>query len=117
MARPPLDINADDVEKLAAIACTTAEIAAFVGCSADTLERRFMDVMQRGREKGKASLRRMQWKSAEKGNVTMQIWLGKQLLKQTDHAEVSDNESAEVEKITPAVYLEELRERRKAAQA
>ena len=30
----------------------------------------------------------MQWKSAEKGNVTMQIWLGKQNLGQSDKQEV-----------------------------
>jgi len=30
----------------------------------------------------------MQWKSAEKGNVTMQIWLGKQILGQADKSEV-----------------------------
>jgi hypothetical protein len=30
-------------------------------------------------------LRRMQFESANKGNVTMQIWLGKQYLGQSDH--------------------------------
>ena len=29
-------------------------------------------------------LRQMQWKSAENGNVTMQIFLGKQVLGQSD---------------------------------
>ena len=33
------------------------------------------------------SLRRQQFKSAEAGNVTMQIWLGKQYLGQTDKVE------------------------------
>ena len=36
------------------------------------------------RDLGKVSLRRQQWKAAEKGNITMQIWLGKQLLKQSE---------------------------------
>ena len=41
--------------------------------------------IEKGREHAKISLRRMQFKSAEGGNVTMQIWLGKQLLGQRDH--------------------------------
>lgn len=32
----------------------------------------------------KMKLRQLQWKSAQAGNVTMQIWLGKNLLDQTD---------------------------------
>ena len=35
------------------------------------------------------SLRRAQWKSAKSGNVTMQIWLGKQWLGQKEQSEVS----------------------------
>lgn len=34
--------------------------------------------------KTKLKLRQLQWKSAEDGNVTMQIWLGKNMLDQTD---------------------------------
>jgi hypothetical protein len=34
------------------------------------------------------SLRRAQWKSAEGGNVTMQIWLGKQWLGQKEQHEI-----------------------------
>jgi hypothetical protein len=32
----------------------------------------------------------MQWKSAEKGSVPMQIWLGKQVLGQADKQEVKE---------------------------
>lgn len=39
---------------------------------------------------GKMSLRRMQLKSAREGNVTMQIWLGKQKLKQGNDGPVVD---------------------------
>lgn len=82
--RPKLEIDPDTVEKLAAIHCSMAEIASVVECSVDTLQRRFADVVQRGRNKGKTSLKRWQWKAAEKGNVTMLIWLGKQHLDQSD---------------------------------
>ena len=40
-------------------------------------------------EQGKASLRRMQYGAANKGNVTMQIWLGKQYLGQNDKQEIT----------------------------
>lgn len=82
--RPPADVDAEDVEKLAVLMCTMEEIAAHFNVSVDTLERNFADVIKRGRERGKESLRRMQWKSAMDGNVTMQIWLGKQILKQKE---------------------------------
>lgn len=44
----------------------------------------FRHIMSKKRAGGKASLRRMQWKSAEDGNTTMLIWLGKNILGQTD---------------------------------
>jgi hypothetical protein len=58
-----------------------------VGCSVDTLDRSFAEEMAKGRENLKISLRRWQLESAKKGNVVMLIWLGKQLLKQTDKVE------------------------------
>lgn len=87
MARPKIEINPIEVEKLAAMQCTNSEIAAFFDCSQDTIERRFAAELAKGREKGKAKLRRLQWQSAEKGNVVMQIWLGKQILGQSDKTE------------------------------
>lgn len=40
--------------------------------------------MNRGRAKGRISLRRAQMKLVEKGNAAMSIWLGKQWLNQRD---------------------------------
>jgi len=84
MGRPLLDIDEDQVRKLASIFCTYDEIASVMGCSKDTLEHRFSAVIKEGKEQGKASLRRLQWISAQNGNVVMQIWLGKQMLGQRD---------------------------------
>ena len=64
------------------------EIAAVVGCSVDTLERRFAETIKLGQEKGKTSLRRWQYLAAEKGNTAMLIWLGKQHLGQKDRQEI-----------------------------
>ena len=56
-----------------------------MGVSTDTLKRNYEDVINQGKTLGKVALRRAQWKNAiEKNNVTMQIWLGKQCLGQSD---------------------------------
>lgn len=89
MARPRKQVDEEVIVRLARIGCTVAEIAAVTGCSKDTLERRFAASIEKGREQGRRSLRRMQWKAAKGGNVTMQIWLGKQLLGQTDKQETT----------------------------
>jgi hypothetical protein len=83
--RPRKQVDEQQIESLAGIGCTIAEIAAVSGVSKDTLERNYAALIEKGREHAKSSLRRMQFKSAEAGNVTMQIWLGKQLLGQKDH--------------------------------
>jgi len=84
MARPKKLIDQDLVRKLASIHCTNDEIAAVCEVDTRTIERRFAALIKKARENGKSSLRRYQWESAQKGNVVMQIWLGKQLLGQRD---------------------------------
>lgn len=87
MARPKIEIDAEQVEKLAAIGCKVEEMADFFGCSRDTLERRFAAEITKGRANVRISLRRMQIEAAKRGNVVMQIWLGKQILGQRDKEE------------------------------
>jgi hypothetical protein len=74
----------DLVLNLASIHCTLPEIAAVVGCAVSTLRARFKDELARGRDRGKASLRRRQWELAQQGDRGMLIWLGKNWLGQTD---------------------------------
>jgi gamma-glutamylcysteine synthetase len=88
MARPEIEIDAQLVEDLAAIFCTMKEMATIVGCSVDTLERRFADVIDKGRQRGKTTLRRKQFEAAINGNVVMLIWLGKQILDQTEKTQL-----------------------------
>jgi hypothetical protein len=83
------DIDLAELEKLCAIQCTDEEIAAWFGVTRRTIARRrkvakFSDIMERGKAKGRISVRRMQMKMLEQGNATMGVWLGKQLLGQTD---------------------------------
>lgn len=87
MARPKLKIDPKLVQDLAALGCKNNEIAVVVGVSTDTLERRFAGEMSKGRENLKISLRRWQLEAAKKGNVAMLIWLGKQMLGQTEKIE------------------------------
>lgn len=84
MARPLKQVDEKIISRLAKIGCTTEEIASVAGCSKDTLERRFAAIIQKGRADMRMSLRRIQWRMAEKGNVVMAIWLGKQHLEQRE---------------------------------
>lgn len=87
MARPLVEVDPKIVEKLASIGCKITEIAIHLGVSTDTLHRRFAAELRKGRTNLKMNLRQWQLKSAERGNVAMLIWLGKQLLKQSDKME------------------------------
>ena len=84
--RPKKVIDYELAGKLAMIQCTEIEIAGLLEVSVRTLQNdaEFLRVFSEKKELGKSSLRRMQWKKAEQGNVTMQIWLGKQYLGQRD---------------------------------
>ena len=88
--RPRLEFDLRQVEELGRIQSTQAELAAVLGCHVDTVKDRlkndpeFSTAFEKGVESGRSSLRRLQWKSAVGGNITMQIWLGKQYLGQQD---------------------------------
>jgi len=88
MARPKKEIDYVAVEKLASIQCTEEEIAQFLEVSVRTLQRdeEFCRIFKKGKENGKMSLRRIQFKLAEK-SYAMAIFLGKQYLGQKDVVE------------------------------
>ena len=83
------EIDLSELEKLCMLHCTDQELADWFGVTTRTIERRrtepaFAAVMERGRSKGKISLRRAQMKLVEQGNAVMSIFLGKQWLGQVD---------------------------------
>jgi predicted DNA-binding protein (UPF0251 family) len=96
--RPRVLINDEETrEKLNVIASrlhTQPEAAALLGVSLATFEgflranKDIRDIWEGGALTGRAAVRRMQFASAQKGNVQMQIWLGKQYIGQKDKAEV-----------------------------
>lgn len=99
MGRPKKNLTKEQwssVDYMCMIHCTGEEIAGVLGMDYDTLNRNCKDqkgmyiseYIKQHQNGGKMSLRRAQWKSAENGNVTMQIWLGKQWLGQKEQQEV-----------------------------
>lgn len=84
--RPKKKIDYEQVEKLARIHCTQEEIAAILEVSTRTLQRdkEFCRVYKKATDTGRASLRRLQWKKAMEGHTGMLVWLGKQILGQTE---------------------------------
>ena len=93
MARPKkYKIDHQEVEKLASYGCSNTEIAEFYGCDESLIRKSFSEYLTKGRSKGKIRLRQLQWKSAEKGNVSMQIFLGKNILGQKDKLEEAELE-------------------------
>ena len=94
MGRPKTEIPKDQFEKLCGLQCTLEEISGFFDCSSDTVERwvkqtyraSFADIYKKKSQAGKISLRRLQFKLAEK-SASMAIFLGKQYLGQKDYVE------------------------------
>ena len=101
MARPLLEIDEAIVEKLASLGCPNTEIADYCQCSVDTLDRRFADILKKGRVNLRKSLRQVQLDSALKGNVVMMIWLGKQYLGQVEKTQI------ELSKVPDDIFIAE----------
>ena len=99
IGRPLADIDWEKVDSMCKIQCTGEEIASVLGIHYDTLQTAckrehnmpFSEYLPTKALSGKASLRRTQWKTATGGNATMQIWLGKNMLGQTDKQEIDHN--------------------------
>ena len=85
MARPKkYNIKQNEVKKLASYGCSNVEIADFYGCDESLIRKSYSEYLTKGRAEMKLRLRQLQWKSAEKLNAVMLIWLGKQMLGQSD---------------------------------
>lgn len=95
VGRPVKEVNKELFEKLCGLHCTLQEIAGCLGVSDYTLEKwceqeygkKFLDVFKEKSMRGNVSLRRMQWKLAEK-SPAMAIFLGKNFLGQKDERDV-----------------------------
>ena len=108
--RPKMILNQNGknmIEVLAGFLCTDEEIAATLSTTVDTLlnknnKETFSECKQKGQCKGKVSLRRMQFHLAEK-NATMAIFLGKNLLGQTDGLSQQEREAEDAKQRASAM--------------
>lgn len=78
-------IPQNEVEHLASLGCNDREIAEYFGISESTLRYNFSLDLTNGRHSLKCSLRRAQLQTALSGNATLLIWLGKNILLQSDN--------------------------------
>jgi|TARA_R100000655_G_scaffold15285_3_gene34014 DNA-binding CsgD family transcriptional regulator len=93
MARPKkYDIKEEEVLKLAGYGCTQREIADFYGCDESLISKNYSSIIAKGKADLKKKLRKAQLKLALEGNATMLVWLGKQMLGQSDKQEVTTTE-------------------------
>lgn len=98
--RPRKEIDKKQFENLCGLQCTKEEICDWFGVTDKTIDRwchetygdSFSVIFRSKRGVGKISLRRSQFRLAEK-NASMAIWLGKQYLGQKDDA---NDQSTEV---------------------
>jgi hypothetical protein len=74
-----------DVYKLAAMGCNDREIAIWFDVDENTLRYNFKDILAKGREDLKHSLRRAMLKNAMNGNAALQIFLAKNFLGMSDN--------------------------------
>ena len=99
VGRPKIEIDMDILGGLCRIHCTNAEIASILGINEDTFydrvknDKEFSEIIKKHRNEGKMSLRRIQWDLAKKGSTAMAIFLGKNLLNQTDSPQESEDNS------------------------
>ena len=108
MGRPRKEINKTEFEKLCFLQCTRSEFCTWFDVNEDTLNKwckenydgkTFSAVFKEKRENGLISLRRIQFQLAEK-SPAMAIFLGKNLLGQTDKMEQTVNDVSEHKGIT-----------------
>tara|TARA_Y100000310_G_scaffold303071_1_gene341058 strand:- start:1436 stop:1795 length:360 start_codon:yes stop_codon:yes gene_type:complete len=90
------DIDKDTLFKLAKYNLTNIEIADIYGCDESLLVKSYSEFLTKGRAELKKRLRQTQYEVAvDERNVTMLIWLGKQILGQSEKAEIKMNKPIE----------------------
>ena len=81
----------DDVYRLSTMGCPDREIAEWFDISESTLRYNFSSYLTKGRAQLKQRLRQAQLRVAFEGNPTMLIWMGRQILGQSENPYSSDD--------------------------
>jgi hypothetical protein len=93
IGRDKIVVPEDQVAQLAQYHCTNREMADFFGVKLQTFMDNFRDIINKNRLITKQRLRKAQLELAlEKHDRVMLIWLGKNLLGQTDNPVSAENE-------------------------
>lgn len=97
MGRKKIEIDPEQLGKLAEMSCTHREVAAWFDIPPSTLTSRIKRnplkaVWEKGQARGNIALRRAMYQAAVSGNVTAQIWLSKNLLGMADKVETKNEE-------------------------
>lgn len=108
--RDKIEFSLEQLEALCRLNCTHEEIAAYFNVSLKTVQNRYKEdeefrrAVDTGKAQGKLSLRRKQIELVDNGNASMAIWLGKNLLDQTDKQEIDNynhNDAVKIEIVNP----------------
>lgn len=87
LGRPPFEPTKEQehqVESLTAMGASEESICDFLNIEQETLKKYFSEALKNGRSRVSNRLRMLQLKKAYAGHPTMLIWLGKQLLGQSE---------------------------------
>jgi len=98
-------IDWEIVDKLLESGCSGMEISGYLGCTENTIYdrckkdkgREFGEYKALKRSSGYSKLRTAQLDKALSGDTTMQIWLGKNWLSQTDRQQIQQDTTIKVE--------------------
>jgi hypothetical protein len=85
-------IPPDEVYYLASLGVTYKELGEWFGVPEDTLRYNFKPYVEKAREETRQRLRQAQIKLALSGNAVMLIWLGKNMLGQSDNPQAVDTD-------------------------
>ena len=94
--RKPVTVDVDKLAHMLAIGCNDEELAEQFNCSTELLRRRHRKLFAQKRLDTKVELRTKQLDLARAGDRTMLIWLGKNLIGQTDRADITASEGIKV---------------------
>ena len=90
--RPKAVIDSDAIYKLAKLGANVTEIADLQNVSNKTIQGRFKLEIKKGKADMRLRLRQAQFDTAIKGNPALLIWLGKQMLNQSENGTFEEDE-------------------------
>ena len=103
--RPRKKVDIEMLEGLCAIDCTNDEIVALLKVSWPTLYRNFEEVIKKGRELRKISVRRDLYRMSKADKVAAAIFLSKNVLGYKDHPIGSEQGAGEIDALSNALMM------------